>query len=72
MGNDFEARKRSKKRKGSDIDQELASEGGRKHKKKRAAIRRICKGMCYNEPQRERLSLSAFNTNEWNVPAKRF
>ena len=53
MGNDYEARKRSKKRKGADIDPELASEGGKKPRKKRAAVRRMCKGMCYNEPNRE-------------------
>ena len=50
MGNDFEARKRAKKRKATDIDPEIASEGGKKGRKKRAAVRRLCKGMCYNEP----------------------
>ena len=50
MGNDFEARKRAKKRKSTDVDPELASEGGKKARKKRAAVRRLCKGMCYNEP----------------------
>ena len=50
MANDYEARKRAKKRKSSDISPELASEGGKKNRKKRAAVRRICKGMCYNPP----------------------
>ena len=51
MGNDFEARKRSKKRGKSDIDAEIASEGRYKNKKRRAAVRSICKGMCYNHPE---------------------
>jgi hypothetical protein len=52
MGEDHDARKRSKKRRkgAATIDRELAAEGGKRNRSKKNRIRRLCKGMCYQPP----------------------
>lgn len=52
MGEDHDARKRSKKRRkgAATIDRELAAEGGKRNRSKKNRIRKICMGMCYQPP----------------------
>ena len=55
MVNDYVARKRRKKRSREELDADPAESDKRARKKRRPAVRRLCKGMCYLKPERKLL-----------------